>query len=260
MSAELARNPDSLVFLDLGEALRVRGQLHAAVKTTTSGLERHPQLADAHDLYARVLVDMGHLERATEEWQTAIELEPRHLGAHKGIGFLSYRWGDLDSALEHLELALAADPMDPSVVQALGMVRDAAASAAAGDDDLEELGPQMMFEGLEGAEHGLLLVDPRGRVLGGGIHDSAGTEVTADVAAHMAAGCQEAERAARMLELGTWQAIVVEGQGGNMHVSRPMDEALLLVARDRSVPAGRLAMLASRAAGVARRWVEAQQP
>ena len=116
MSAELAHNPDSLVFLDLGEALRRRGQLYSAAKAAVTGLEKHPDSADAYDLYARVLVDMGHLQQAYEEWHSTVALDPQHLGAHKGLGFLCYRWGDLDGALEHLESALAADPMDQSVM------------------------------------------------------------------------------------------------------------------------------------------------
>ena len=255
MSAELARNPDSLVFLDLGEALRRRGQLYSAAKAAVTGLEKHPDSADAYDLYARVLVDMGHLQQAYEEWHSTVALDPQHLGAHKGLGFLCYRWGDLDGALEHLESALAADPMDQSVVQALRMVRDAVADLT----DITEEQESSVFEGLEGARHGLLMFDTRGRVLGGGMRTELGEDVSQDVAAYVAGGCQEADRSTRILEMGEWQWMIVEGAGGNMHVSRSEADTVLLVARDRSVPSGRLAILAERAAEVARQWVEAQQ-
>jgi hypothetical protein len=49
MTAELAADPASLVFLDLAEALRRRGQLDAAQKVTRTGLARYPELAAAHD-------------------------------------------------------------------------------------------------------------------------------------------------------------------------------------------------------------------
>jgi tetratricopeptide (TPR) repeat protein len=256
MSAELASNPDSLVFLELGEALRRRGQLYAAAKAAVVGLERHSELADSHDLYARILVDMGHLQQAYDEWQATIELEARHLGAHKGLGFLCYRWGDLDGALEHLELAVAADPMDQSVVQALRLVRDAAAEAEGAEEEPQE----SVFQGLDGARHGLLLFDTRGRVLGGGVGSQLGEDVSQDVAAYVSAGCQEADRSSRILELGNWHWMVVEGPGGSMHVSRSESDTLLLVARDCSVPSGRLQVLADRAAEVARQWLKAQQP
>lgn len=255
MSAELARDPDSLVFLDLGEVLRSRGQLYLAAKVAVAGLERHPEMADAHDLYARVLVDMGHLEQAREEWHEAIELDTRHRGAHKGLGFLNYRWGDLDGALEHLETALAGDPTDASVVEALQLVR-----AAVEESELDaESRQSAVFAGLEGADHGLLLFDVRGMVLAGGMRDAAGADASDDVAAFVAQAVHEAERTARILDIGPWEWMVAEGASGNVHVSRPTRDALLLVARDRSVPAGRLEMLAQRATLSARRWLEGQQ-
>ena len=255
LTSELAQNPESMAFLELAETLRVRGQLHGAAKVLVAGLARHPNSADAHDLYARVLVDMGHLRHGFEEWTAAIESDPRHVGARKGLGFLCFRWGDLDGALEHLELALAADPLDASVVQALRMVRDAAENANVAP--VENAVPGV-FDGLEGAPHGPLLVDSRGRVLGGGMCDAAGQDVSEDVAAFVSGGAQEAERTARILELGAWQWMAIEGPGGNLHLSRPTQKSLLVVARDRSVPVGRLTMLAAKASEVAREWLEEQ--
>ncbi len=255
LSAELARDPDSLVFLDLGEALRTRGQLYLAAKVAVAGLERHGDLAESHDLYARVLVDMGHLQQARDEWYDAIEIEPRHLGSHKGLGFLSYRWGDLDGALEHLETALSVDPTDGSVVEALRLVRDAVESS-----ELEaEARRSAVFAGLEGADHGLLLFESRGMVMAGGVRDAAGVDVSDDVAAFLAGAVQEAERTARILGMGPWQWMVAEGTTGNVHVSRPTEDSLLLVSRDRSVPAGRLAVLAQRATEAANEWLEIQE-
>jgi len=262
LSAELARDPGSLVFVALGEALRVRGQLEAAAKVAVAGLEHHPNLADGHHLYARIMADAGDVERAADEWSIALALDPRHAGAHKGLGFASFQRGDLDSALEHLELALAADPTDQSVVQALRLVRQAAEQAAApGAADptvpaVAERPPP--FAGLEGADHGLLLVDPQGRVLAGGLHTPGGQDVAEEVAAYLAGVSQEAERSARLLELGEWRWIMAEGEQGHLHLSAPQAGALLLLARDRSVPSGRMAILAARAAEVARRWLEAQ--
>ncbi|MFC1640047.1 roadblock/LC7 domain-containing protein [Gemmatimonadota bacterium] len=256
LTNELAQNPDSMAFLELAEGLRVRGQLLGAAKVLVAGLTRHPDLADAHDLYARVLVDMGHLRHGFEEWTATIEAEPRHVGARKGLGFLCFRWGDLDGALEHLELALAADPMDASVVQGLRMVRDAAENAT--EDRVETVRPSV-FDGLEGAQQGLLLVDNRGLVLGGGTTDAAGKDTSEDVAAYVSAGAREAERTARILELGTWEWMAIDGPGGNLYLSRPNQDSLLVVARDRSVPVGRLTMLAAKAAEAARRWLEEQQ-
>ncbi len=255
LSAELARDPDSLVFLDLGESLRSRGQLYLAAKVAVAGLERHTDLADANDLYARVLVDMGHLQQARDEWYAAIEKDARHLGAHKGLGFLSFRWGDLDGALEHLETALAADPTDSSVVEALHVVREAVETS-----EVEaEVRQSRVFAGLAGADHGLLMFDARGLVLAGGIRDATGADVSDDVAAFVTGAVHEAARTTRILGMGSWEWVAAEGASGNVHVSRPSKDGLMLVARDRSVPAGRLAVMAQRAADTAKDWLAEQE-
>ena len=44
LSSQLAQDPDSLVFLRLGELLRLKGQFDAAHRVALTGLERHPHL------------------------------------------------------------------------------------------------------------------------------------------------------------------------------------------------------------------------
>ena len=64
LSEELARDPSSIVFLQLGEALRRSAQLDLALRVASRGVERHTGNADAHDLLARVRVDRGMADRA----------------------------------------------------------------------------------------------------------------------------------------------------------------------------------------------------
>ncbi|HZM26233.1 MAG TPA: roadblock/LC7 domain-containing protein [Gemmatimonadales bacterium] len=131
MTAELAADPDSLTFLDLGEALRRRGQLDAAFKVARTGLSRYPELAKAHDLFARILCDRGEPDRAFESWVTALQLDAGLVSAHKGLGFLYYQAGDLASAEKHLAYSTQVDPDDSGTAAALERVRaDAAASRA----------------------------------------------------------------------------------------------------------------------------------
>ncbi len=122
MTAELAADPDSLVFLDLGEALRRRNQLDAAYKVARTGANRYPELARAHDLCARILCDRGDRDRAFESWVSALELDPGFVSAHKGLGFLYFQAGDLASADQHLAYAGQADPDDMGTAAALERV------------------------------------------------------------------------------------------------------------------------------------------
>jgi predicted regulator of Ras-like GTPase activity (Roadblock/LC7/MglB family) len=270
LSAELARDPASLVFVTLAELLRTRGQLDAARKVVQAGLARHPALAEAHDLHARILSDAGDIAGAEREWLNVLQIEERHLGARKGLGFVRFRQGDIDGALDHLEVALSVDPTDPAVVQALLTVRAAAEQAAGAvppaDPPAAPVAPESrrftdaVFTGLEGADQGLLLVDSRGLVLGGGIQSRDGKDASEAVAAHLAGVTQEAERTARILDLGDWLWMVAEMPEGTMYLSQPTAGTALLLVRDRSVPSGRLAVIAEKATAVAHRWLEGQQP
>lgn len=274
LSAQLAQDPQSLVFLRLGEALRRKGQLEAALRVAMNGLERHPHLADAHDLYARILTDKHDYERAFDEWDMAVRIAPHHTGALKGLAFLYFKVGDLAQAEAHLEQARKVEPDDPSIDQAIAMMRKgtappapepSAAPAAAPSPPPAAQAPtgsaldeSRVFAGLEGANEGLLLIDGAGRVLGGALKDKAGADVTDTVAAYLAGVSQEAARTAKLLGLGAWMGLSAEGQHGNVHLAHPTPEALLLVVRERGMPLGRLAILAQRATAMARRWLEEQ--
>ena len=267
LSAQLAQDPQSLVFLRLGEALRRKGQLDSATRVAVNGLERHPHLADAHDLYARILTDKHDYARAFDEWDMAVRIAPNHTGALKGLAFLYFKVGDIAQAEAHLEQARKVEPDDPAIDQAFEMIRGGAKaapppplspppqSAPAQSPTLDEA---RVFAGLEGANEGLLLIDGAGRVLGGSLRDRSGADVTDSVAAYLAGVSQEAARTAKLLGLGAWNGLSAEGQHGNVHLAHPTSEALLLVMRERGTPLGRLAILAQRATAMARRWLERQ--
>ena len=272
LSAQLAQDPQSLVFLRLGEALRRKGQLDAALRVAVNGLERHPHLADAHDLYARVLTDKHDYERAFDEWDMAVRIAPHHTGALKGLAFLYFKVGDIAQAEAHLEAARKIEPDDPTIDQAIAMVRGkiqapeptapttpAAAperTASVASPSVAGLDESRVFAGLDGANEGLLLIDGAGRVLGGALRDKSGTDVTDAVAAYLGGVSQEAARTAKLLGLGAWNGLSAEGQQGNVHLAHPTSDALLLVVRERGIPLGRLTILAQRATLMARRWLE----
>ncbi len=278
LTAELARDPQSLVFLRLGELLRQKRQFDAATRVALHGLERHPHQADAHDLYARILADRHDYERAFDEWDMTLRIAPHHTGALKGLAFLYFKVGDLAQAEAHLQQAYGIAPDDPSIAQAFAVIRGEAppphpAPAPTPEPDslpfpeaapppresVTALPEARVFAGLEGAQEGLLLLDAAGLVLGGALKTPDGVDVTEVVAAYLAGVSQEASRTAKLLGLGEWRGLSAEGQGGQVHVVQPTPDSMLLVVRDRSVPLGRLGMLAQRAAQASRQWLERQR-
>jgi len=296
MTAELAADPTSLVFLELADSLRRRGQLEAAFKVTRNGLARYPELATAHDLAARIFADRGELDRAFESWVTALKHDPALLGAHKGLGFLYFRANDLTSAEKHLAYVAEADPGDAGAAAALERVKAAApqmgsgADGQMGRDELrmepefaevpqppvedQPIGPsahlpfsfetdgsgsggdEAVFAGLEGGSDSLLLVDGTGLRLGGGLKSPGGEDVADAVAAQLAGVAKEAARTARLLTLGDWRGLAIESPGGSCYLVAPTPESLLFTARGAELPMGRVARLAERAAAAARRWMD----
>lgn len=298
LTARLAEEPGSLAFLELAEALRRRGQLEAAYKVARGGLARYPGLADAHDLMARVLSDQSDLAGAFDAWSSALQLDPMRTSALKGIAFLYFRAGDRAAALDHLQRAIEVDPDDPTIRQAIGRIgagqSDPSVALAASDQaaagnarstnaaghagaTAAGAGASMamsadattpgatpagrtpgLFDGVDGGERGLLLVDANGLRLGGELTSADGHEAGDRVAAQLAGVSREAARATRLLGLGAWHAIAIECPDGHLVLAQSTADTVLLASREQSVPMGRVGLLAERAARAARTWLEAQ--
>ena len=286
LTQRLADEPSSLAFLELGEALRRRGQLEAAGKMVRGGLDRYPGLADAHDLLGRILGDQGDLAGAFDAWADALRLDPMRTGALKGIAFLYFRAGDVEAALDHLQRAAEADPDDPAIPQAIERVRrDAREAGQAGFPQVPEPAPpepvvempplsaapaagpaetsahllaaaDSPFAGVGQEDRGLLLVDANGQRLGGGLTAPDGHDAGDRTAAHLAGLTREAARATRLLGLGSWHSIAIECPDAHVFLAAPTADTLLLAVREPTLPMARLGLLAERAGRVARGWLE----
>jgi predicted regulator of Ras-like GTPase activity (Roadblock/LC7/MglB family) len=247
----------------------------------------------------RILSDQGDLAGAFDAWADALRIDPMRTGALKGIAFLYFRAGDTAAAIDHLQRAAEADPDDESIAQALAKVRreargmspsgtpgpspapeppaepeppakpapiapatatnTAVASAVTVEiAPLPQPDPESPFAGLDGG-HSLLLVDAHGLRLAGSLRSPDGAETGDRVAAQLAGVSREAARATRLLGLGAWQSISVESADAHFVLVPPTAETMLLAARAPSLPMGRVALLAERAARTAKSWLERVQ-
>ncbi len=253
LTTQLARDPSSLAFLPLAEALRRRAQLESALTVAEQGAARYPEMAGAYDLLARIRSDRGEGDLAFDAWTTVLRLDPGHIGAHKGLAFLCYRAGDHSRSLRYLERAVELAPEDAVLRSALDRVRGATGARLVPGFTEPAPDPSRALEPEPGQA---LLVDRDGRVLAGGVSDANGADAGDAVAAALAGVTREAERAARLLGLGPWRRIALEGGPAHLELRAPTGDSVLLVMRPREIPAGRLALLAERAASSARRWLE----
>src|SRR2546427_12305259 len=111
-------------------------------------------------------------------------IAPEPPGGLKGLAFLYFKGGDLAQAGAHLRAAKRIVPDDPSVDQAIAMVRGGVASpppSAAAQAPAAAAAPPggaRISAGLEGAEGGLRLLDGAGRGLGGAARSPRGPDGT----------------------------------------------------------------------------------
>jgi predicted regulator of Ras-like GTPase activity (Roadblock/LC7/MglB family)/cytochrome c-type biogenesis protein CcmH/NrfG len=275
LSEELARDPASPAYLQLGEALRRGGQLDLALRVALRGLERHPHDADAHDLLARIAVDRGELERAFDEWDMVRRIAPAHLGARKGMGYVLFKQARYAEAQTYLAEAAELDGEDETVATALAMVRvklrggqrdqgdrrdpweEMAHSApVAPVDPVDPHDPLGLFSDLTAeGEQTALLLDATGLVMAGTYLTQDGRDVAQEVGAELSGVSDEARRAMRHLALGDWSSLTVETDAAVVAMAPMRDDALLLVAASKAMPLGLVHRVLDRCVARAAGWL-----
>lgn len=267
LSEELARDPASPVYLQLGEALRKGGELDLALKVALRGLERHPHDADSHDLLARIAVDRGELERAFDEWDMVRRIAPAHLGARKGMGYVLFKQGRFAEAQTYLSEASELDGEDETVATALAMVRlrlrqgggpggQGEASPERSERSERSDRPDRLFDDINAdGEHTALLLDATGLVMAGAYLTQDGRDVAQEVGAELSGVSDEARRAMRHLGLGDWSSLTVETDAAVVAMAPMRDDAVLLVAASKAMPLGLVHRVLERCVGRASGWL-----
>ena len=95
------------------------GEPAAAEKTLAQGLARCPDSPGLHLMRARKLREDRQAGPAISEYQTSIRLRPNEPEAYVELGHLYIELGQDDMGIRQMQLALEADPGDPT---ALGMM------------------------------------------------------------------------------------------------------------------------------------------
>jgi tetratricopeptide (TPR) repeat protein len=98
---------------DLRQAYVLLGDNHAALGRAAEalgdyqlGVSLFPKNVDLLTRLAALLHTNGLDEQAKPLFQTALAYEPRHWGAHLGLAEIDHRFGFLDRAADHYEIAL----------------------------------------------------------------------------------------------------------------------------------------------------------
>jgi tetratricopeptide (TPR) repeat protein len=117
--------------------------------------------------------------------------------------------------------------------------------------------PTTLFESLlsAGPLLGVLLLDRRGLVLAGGLRER-DASTAEELGANLGGAIDEAIRAVKHLELGTWRGLTLEAKRAVVQIRPAGGGALVVVVAERSAPAGWIVRAADHAAALADRFVE----
>jgi tetratricopeptide (TPR) repeat protein len=110
-AAVALRPSNSVVYLNLGKALRAKGDVEGAIRICGRAIELDPKFASPHyDLGAILCDDKRDYDRAIACFRRALELDPRLVLAHLSLGNALRKKGDLDGAIACYKKALELDP------------------------------------------------------------------------------------------------------------------------------------------------------
>ncbi len=198
---EVARDPGSEAFAALADLYRAQGRLEAAQRVCVRGLRRNPDHVEGHYVLGRIHRDAGAPQRAYDEWDIALTLDPRHAPSRRAIGFLCLERDEPLEAERHLRVALQADPDDPRIQRALRAIArqgaPAAPTAAYWDAVAAIVRPELERLAGETRVRHILAVDVTGQIVTG--VGNSGRVDLAGVASLVAAGNASGQALARML-------------------------------------------------------------
>ena len=84
-------------------------------------IRKSPDTVPLHIAYGVALSDVGRIDEAIEQYQTAIKLGPNYWQAYENLGIAYGKQGQLDKAIEQMETALSLGPKSAVTRSNLGL-------------------------------------------------------------------------------------------------------------------------------------------
>jgi tetratricopeptide (TPR) repeat protein len=166
---EVARDPRSGSFLPLARAFAEAGRTAAAIRLCHQGLSENPEHVEAHVLLGSLYRATGDLEKAIDEWDIALRLEPGNADARRELDLA--RADVAGSIRAGSPSASATSQTPPRVARAAGPPAQPAhpAASAVGDPAVSRAAPlrdPIRRFVARAQPEALLLLGTSGRLLG----------------------------------------------------------------------------------------------
>ncbi len=139
LKERVKKDPDSKLFVPLGEAYREEGMLDDALSVLLRGLERQPDYMSARVSLGKVYAEKGMLEAAKIEFESVISSIPDNLYAHKKLAEIYSSVGEDGLAAESLRTVLRLNPMDEDALDRLTGLRGEMSHARPGATELADV-------------------------------------------------------------------------------------------------------------------------
>jgi tetratricopeptide (TPR) repeat protein len=116
-----ATDKNFITHYHLGGAYSRQGQLDRAVQQFEASLRLNPQFAGAHNDLGAALVRQGKWEQARQHFDAALKIDPDYFPAHRSLGVVLAEHGKVEEALLHDRAALRLRPDDGETHLNLGL-------------------------------------------------------------------------------------------------------------------------------------------
>jgi tetratricopeptide (TPR) repeat protein len=112
---------NAAAWLNLGVALRLKGDVDGAINAYHAALNINPQYALAYNNLALVLKEKKNFDGAVRAFEEALRINPKYALAHTNLGLLYHARGDLDGAIGAYQAAIKSDPQYVDAHYCLGI-------------------------------------------------------------------------------------------------------------------------------------------
>jgi tetratricopeptide (TPR) repeat protein len=118
-----SRKNRAIAYNNRGIARHNKGDLERAIEDYNEAIRLNPRHAGAYYNRGVAWRNKGDLERAIEDYSEAIRLNPRHAGAYNNRGIAWKNKGDLERAIEDYDEAIRLNPRDAGAYYNRGAAR-----------------------------------------------------------------------------------------------------------------------------------------
>jgi tetratricopeptide (TPR) repeat protein len=119
-AARALRTDVAVVYVNLGVALRAKGDSNEAIRLLRTALRLEPNFAIAHNDLGVCLDDNGDVDGAIRSFEAALTINPNFVVAHINLGDTLKSKGDVDGAIHHYQAALEVQPDSAEILNTLG--------------------------------------------------------------------------------------------------------------------------------------------